>query len=251
MSQPRLASSSSKRWQNRQGRDKFAVSAKVNGLKSRAAYKLLEGPYAKRCDPVKINEKYKVFRPGQTVVDLGYAPGSWSQVAADRTSPNGLVLGIDVIPAQPPAGVSTIQGNFLSLSVQNEVKRYLRAAQHDRQRLSLSIVESENESLTEGEVETNSRSYLEQGKQSGVLAPQTFDIEREGKRSLTDIHTVMEDRMVDVVLSDMSAPWEQTEGFWKRSLSNPYYRMMNTSGIKFRDHAGSMVGHKIQGYLSY
>jgi 21S rRNA (uridine2791-2'-O)-methyltransferase len=47
--------------------------------------------------------------------------------------------------------------------------------------------------------------------------------------------------MVDVVLSDMSAPWEQTTGFWKRSLSNPYNRMMNTSGINFKDHAGSMV----------
>jgi 21S rRNA (uridine2791-2'-O)-methyltransferase len=48
-------------------------------------------------------------------------------------------------------------------------------------------------------------------------------------------------RMVDVVLSDMSAPWEQTTGFWKKTLSNPYIRMMNTSGINFRDHAGSMV----------
>lgn len=48
-------------------------------------------------------------------------------------------------------------------------------------------------------------------------------------------------KLVDVVLSDMSAPWEQTTGFWKRSLSNPYLRMMNTSGIPFKDHAGSMV----------
>ena len=51
-----------------------------------------------------------------------------------------------------------------------------------------------------------------------------------------------EKRMVDVVLSDMSAPWEQTTGFWQRSLSNPYNRMMNTSGMSFRDHTGSMVG---------
>lgn len=47
--------------------------------------------------------------------------------------------------------------------------------------------------------------------------------------------------MVDVVLSDMCEPWEQTTGFWKRSLSDPYIRMMNTTGIKFSDHAGSMV----------
>lgn len=48
-------------------------------------------------------------------------------------------------------------------------------------------------------------------------------------------------RVVDVVLSDMSAPWEQTSGFHKRSISDPYHRMMNTSGMAFRDHAGSMV----------
>lgn len=47
-------------------------------------------------------------------------------------------------------------------------------------------------------------------------------------------------KMVDIILSDMSEPWEQTTGFWKRTLSNPY-RMMNTSGIPFKDHAGSMV----------
>jgi len=47
-------------------------------------------------------------------------------------------------------------------------------------------------------------------------------------------------RLVDVVLSDMSAPWPQTSGFSVNSISNPYDRMMNTSGIPFRDHAGSM-----------
>lgn len=51
----------------------------------------------------------------------------------------------------------------------------------------------------------------------------------------------LDERLVDVVLSDMSAPWAQTEGFWIKSISNPYYRMMNTSGMPFRDHAGSMV----------
>lgn len=48
-------------------------------------------------------------------------------------------------------------------------------------------------------------------------------------------------RPVDVILSDMSAPWHQTDGFWKSSLSNPYYRMMNTSGVGLKDHTGSMV----------
>lgn len=59
------------------------------------------------------------------------------------------------------------------------------------------------------------------------------------------------ERVVDVVLSDMSAPWEQTTGFWKRSLSNPYFRMMNTSGINFKDHAGSMVSLSNDSVRSY
>ncbi len=65
----RLASSH--RWLERQSSDRFARQARVQGLKSRAAFKLLQ-----------INERYRLFRPGQTVVDLGYAPGSWSQVSS-------------------------------------------------------------------------------------------------------------------------------------------------------------------------
>ncbi|KAH8202295.1 hypothetical protein TruAng_003572 [Truncatella angustata] len=108
-------SSSNSRWKQRQGNDFFAREAKVQGLKSRAAFKLLE-----------MDAKYKFFRKGQTVIDLGYAPGSWSQVALERTKPNGKIVGIDLIPAQPPKGVSTIQGNFLNPAVQNLVKGYLQ-----------------------------------------------------------------------------------------------------------------------------
>jgi 21S rRNA (uridine2791-2'-O)-methyltransferase len=52
-----------------------------------------------------------------------------------------------------------------------------------------------------------------------------------------------EGRVVDVVLSDMSEPWDQVAGFYKKSLSDPYFRLMNTSGNSFRDHAGSMVSN--------
>ena len=55
----------------------------------------------------------------------GYAPGSWSQVAVERTKPSGRVIGIDILPAQPPKGVATIQGNFLSPGVQALVKHFL------------------------------------------------------------------------------------------------------------------------------
>lgn len=159
----------------------------------------------------------------------------------DRTRPSGLVLGIDVIPAQPPQGVSTIQGNFLSQAVQDEVKKFLRAGcKRKHQHLPLST-EEDNASWTVGGFGSTPRSYLEQERQSEILAPGLVHTLETDTRAGRDIHDLCDDRMVDVVLSDMSAPWEQTEGFWKRSLSNPYYRMMNTSGINFRDHAGSMV----------
>ena len=75
----------------------------------------------------------------------------------------------------------------------------------------------------------------EEGRGAGLK------IERRSKRKGEGWQEDGPEKTVDVVLSDMSAPWEQTSGFWKRSLSDPYYRMMNTTGIAFRDHAGSMV----------
>ncbi|MCJ1389788.1 2' O-ribose methyltransferase [Xylographa bjoerkii] len=219
----RASSSSSKRWQTRAGNDQFSKEARVKGLKSRAAFKLLE-----------INEKYKVFKAGQTVVDLGYAPGSWSQVAVDRTSPNGRVIGIDVIPAQPPKGVSTIQGNFLSHDVQEAVKDLLRESSKRRTMGHIlgdrghgqfvTDIRLEEVSLDQRQSEHEIKRSLEQSK--------SFGTKKKSEES--------EGRLVDIVLSDMSEPWEQTTGFWIKSLSNPYHRMMNTSGMNFRDHAGSM-----------
>lgn len=154
-------------------------------------------------------------------------------MAIDRTSPGGYVLGIDVIPAQPPKGVSTIQGNFLSSAVQDRVKIYLRELKKGSSRLlNPSIQGQSNEAAADDELADMAIDYWEREKQSRVITSTPDNGEPE-------VHG--EEKMVDVVLSDMSAPWAQTEGFWKRSLSNPYYRMMNASGINFRDHAGSMV----------
>ncbi|KAJ3571972.1 hypothetical protein NPX13_g5201 [Xylaria arbuscula] len=204
-------SSSNSRWKLRQGKDYFAREAKVQGLKSRAAFKLLE-----------MDAKYRLFRKGQTVVDLGYAPGSWSQVAVERTKPHGRVVGIDLIPAQPPKGVSTIQGNFLSPVVQNMVKDYLAEFVPRRVTTGRDAEISEDDEP----VVTERPSYID--------AERAESIDSHHEASLND------GKLVDVVLSDMSAPWDQTSGFSSKTLSNPYNRMMNTSGMNFRDHAGSM-----------
>ncbi|KAI0451173.1 23S ribosomal RNA methyltransferase [Xylaria acuta] len=204
-------SSSNSRWKQRQGKDFFAREARVQGLKSRAAFKLLE-----------MDARYKLFKRGQTVVDLGYAPGSWSQVAVERTKPNGRVVGIDLIPAQPPKGVSTIQGNFLSPIVQNMVKEYLVEFAQRRRTPDQDAETPEDEEVVVAE------------KPSYIDAERAESIESDHETSSND------GKLVDVVLSDMSAPWLQTSGFSSNTLSNPYSRMMNTSGMAFRDHAGSM-----------
>ncbi|KAK1713132.1 FtsJ-like methyltransferase [Colletotrichum lupini] len=212
------ASFSNSRWKMRQGKDFFAREAKVQGLKSRAAFKLLE-----------MDAKYKIFRKGQTVVDL---------VAVERTKPNGQILGIDIIPAQPPKGVSTIQGNFLSPDVQGMVKDYLERARH-RKRNSLPAEEDEEQENDEEESPADSEATVIEEK------PSYIDMERaafETSSTAKDGSEAKKGRLVDdqIMLSDMSAPWDQTSGFGVNSLSNPYHRMMNTSGMAFRDHAGSM-----------
>ncbi|TQN70259.1 RRNA methyltransferase 2 [Colletotrichum shisoi] len=215
------ASSSNSRWKMRQGRDMFAREAKVQGLKSRAAFKLLE-----------MDAKYRIFRKGQTVVDL---------VAAERTKPNGRILGIDIIPAQPPKGVSTIQGNFLSPGVQDMVKEQLSRAKTRRPSPPpLSEDEQDDESSAEDDGEASAMmedkpSYIDMERAASSEAAAT-----EAPTSAMDMAETKKGRLVDIVLSDMSAPWDQTSGFGVNSLSNPYHRMMNTSGVAFRDHAGSM-----------
>ncbi|KAK4447938.1 ribosomal rna large subunit methyltransferase j [Podospora aff. communis PSN243] len=213
---PSRPSSSNSRWKARQSSDVFARTAKVQGLKSRAAFKLLE-----------IDSRYHIFKPRQTVVDLGYAPGSWSQVAVERIKPHGRIVGIDLIPAQPPKGVSTIQGNFLSRGVQDVVKRFLVEGRGKHEAKAL-----EEETDSQGEEERPS--YIEMERQAAKEEEAAEGVVAEGDGKGKDM------RLVDVVLSDMSEPWPQTHGFSVNSLSNPYRRMMNTSGIPFKDHAGSM-----------
>ncbi|KGQ02131.1 hypothetical protein PAAG_11082 [Paracoccidioides lutzii Pb01] len=216
--------SSSKRWQARQAKDRYSREAIVKGLKSRAAFKLLQ-----------INDKHKIFKVGQSVVDLGYAPGSWSQVAVELTQPNGRVVGVDIIPAQPPKGVSTIQGNFLSPQVQAYVQEFLRNPNRGRvQRLNhFENTDPDSQSITGYQIE-ESEGYIDRERSA------SSHITQVGGDAEDVSDTAMGDKTVDVVLSDMSAPWDQTTGFWKKSLSDPYHRMMNTSGMSFRDHAGSM-----------
>ena len=93
---------SSQRWLHRQLNDEFTNKAKKEGYRSRAVYKLQE-----------INLKDKLFKPGMVVVDLGAAPGGWSQLAIELVKPNiGKVYSLDLDHIHPIHGVTTIQGDF-------------------------------------------------------------------------------------------------------------------------------------------
>ena len=92
---------SSKQWLRRHVADPYVRKAKAQGYRSRAAYKLLE-----------IDAQEKLLHPGMTVVDLGAAPGGWSQVVAARVQPHGRVIAVDLLPIAPISGVTALQGDF-------------------------------------------------------------------------------------------------------------------------------------------
>jgi 23S rRNA (uridine2552-2'-O)-methyltransferase len=94
-------SKSSKRWLTEHFDDPWVKQAQQQGLRARAAFKLLE-----------LNEKYGLIRRGMCVVDLGAAPGSWSQVALDLAGPKGRVIALDILEMQALEGVGFIRGDF-------------------------------------------------------------------------------------------------------------------------------------------
>ena len=94
-------SKSSGRWLRRHFDDSYVRQAQQAGYRSRAAFKLLE-----------INERDHILRPGMTVIDLGAAPGGWTQVAAKIVGERGRVIALDILPMDSIAGVGFIQGDF-------------------------------------------------------------------------------------------------------------------------------------------
>ena len=94
-------SKSSRRWLDRHVNDAWVHRAQAEGWRSRAAFKLLE-----------LDDRDRFLRPGSRVVDLGAAPGGWSQVAAARVGAKGRVIALDVLPMEPVPGVTFLQGDF-------------------------------------------------------------------------------------------------------------------------------------------
>ncbi|HSH28704.1 MAG TPA: 23S rRNA (uridine(2552)-2'-O)-methyltransferase RlmE [Thiohalobacter sp.] len=92
---------SSRRWLKEHFDDAYVLRAQHEGWRSRAVYKLQE-----------LDAKYRLFKPGMTVVDLGAAPGAWSQYAVQKVGKKGRVVAMDILPVEPIAGVGFLQGDF-------------------------------------------------------------------------------------------------------------------------------------------
>ena len=103
----------SKNWVNKQRRDAFVRQSKVDGYRARSAYKLIE-----------IDEKFKIFRGGISVIDIGAAPGSWSQYVA-KTAKSGRLISIDLKEMEPIGNTVQIQGDFTEKKIQDEIKNHI------------------------------------------------------------------------------------------------------------------------------
>ena len=104
----------SKNWVNKQRRDIYVRQSKIDGYRARSVYKLIE-----------IDEKFKIFKGGISVVDIGAAPGSWSQYVS-RTVKNGKIISIDLKEMQQIQNTIQIKGDFTEVDVQKKVKNYLK-----------------------------------------------------------------------------------------------------------------------------
>jgi len=103
----------SKNWVNKQRRDTYVRQSKVDGYRARSAYKLIE-----------IDEKFKIFKGGLTVIDIGAAPGSWTQYAS-KVVRNGKIISIDLKEMEPIDNTLQIKGDFTEEQTQQKIKELL------------------------------------------------------------------------------------------------------------------------------
>ncbi len=105
---------SSTEWLKRQLNDPYVAAAHRQGYRSRAAFKLIE-----------LDDRFRLLRRGDRIVDLGCAPGGWTQIAVERAGPHGRVVGIDIAETTPVAGATILRGDLTDPTVLDAVRRAL------------------------------------------------------------------------------------------------------------------------------
>ncbi len=111
---------SKRRWLEEHHNDDYVKRARKEGYRSRAVYKLLE-----------IDQRDRLFKQGMTVIDLGAAPGGWSQVAASQLQGNGRIIATDILPMDPLPGVQMLQGDFREQEVVDQILEALGEGKAD------------------------------------------------------------------------------------------------------------------------
>jgi 23S rRNA (uridine2552-2'-O)-methyltransferase len=135
-------SKSSKKWLLRQVNDQFVEKARNEGWRSRSTFKIIE-----------IDEKFKIFKKHKIVVDLGCAPGGWSQYCVDKVG-EGNIVGIDLLPVSPIAGVNFMQLDFLTEEAPQKIIDELKKIHHNASGLC-DIVMSDMAANTTGDQNTD------------------------------------------------------------------------------------------------
>lgn len=157
---------------------------------------------------IELDDRFKFFlkNKSQRVLDLGFAPGAWSQVAFDRTKPDGIVLGVDILPCKPPRGVSSIQANILSRKTHELIRlffsKHFQINRHDELH--------EDHGYFQHMLEENLKNLKQTDEYREIFSS---DVE------LTNSSTSVEKFPIDVIVSDM---------------------MANTTGVAIKDHYMSM-----------
>ncbi|CCH58400.1 hypothetical protein TBLA_0A06070 [Henningerozyma blattae CBS 6284] len=238
------SSASNNKWLKRQSNDVYTKTAKSQNLRSRAAFKLME-----------IDDHYHLFHKNkeQRILDLGFAPGAWSQVARRRTSDKSLIIGVDILPCEPPPGVTSIQANILSqktlqlirlyFSKHFELNKHYPHLTHENGYFNHTINELEQKKL-----ENEQASYREvfsniNAKEIETLNKPNFDTNKNSndENPINNNNNNIVDKFpIDLIISDMYEPWPQNFLSSSRFTNNVLRRLANTSGVAIRDHLQSV-----------
>jgi 23S rRNA (uridine2552-2'-O)-methyltransferase len=155
---------SSRAWLQRQIGDPYVARARREGLRSRAAYKLAE-----------IDDRYRLLKPGARVVDLGAAPGGWSEIAARRVAPNGTVIALDILDMKPVAGVEFLKLDFLDTSTPDRLKTMLGGRAGETTAGAADVVLSDMAANTTGHRQTDHLRIMALAQAAADFAREVLD----------------------------------------------------------------------------
>lgn len=213
--QIRWKSKSLARWLDRQSSDVHTLQAKAEHYRSRAAYKLIE-----------INDKFRVLRGSRRIVDLGFAPGAWTQVALEKCGRNNTnILGVDLIPCVPPEGALFIQGDIFSKKTHEQIVSHFGG--------EVDLVLSDMMANTSG-IKDNDH-YASMDLCDGVLLL-SLNVLKKGGSAVMKFYTGKEDHILHLRLSHMfSKVYKMKPQACRNELREMYFIGVNKKNVAVED----------------